>query len=201
MKAGVHHAPFMVRADALVIFCPHLGTRELSPGLMALDEALGGTLGTLVADGEFDGSLDAQTTLHTFGRVPPVRILLQGLGDLGALQPHHLWRAVVAASATLERKHVSSAVFCVSEAIADIFGAEEAARLIVGGVRFVTGPIGVNAGDAPSFVPELIAERQGDTEAIAAGACRGFTESVAALREPRPLDRSADGRKRVSRIR
>ena len=60
------------------------GVRSPGGATGALDEALGGGIGQLMAEGEIKGKKGELTLVHTLGRLPSPRILVAGLGEQSA---------------------------------------------------------------------------------------------------------------------
>ena len=46
----------------------------------AVDQALGGTITQLIAEGEIKGKLGEVTLIHTLGKIEPERVVVAGLG-------------------------------------------------------------------------------------------------------------------------
>jgi leucyl aminopeptidase len=46
----------------------------------AIDDALGGQISTLIAQGDIRGKAGELTLIHTFGKIPCPRVLVAGLG-------------------------------------------------------------------------------------------------------------------------
>ena len=57
------------------------GVRSPSGATGAVDRALGGAISQLIEDGEITGKSGETTLIHTFGRIPPARVIVAGLGD------------------------------------------------------------------------------------------------------------------------
>jgi leucyl aminopeptidase len=75
--------PEAVEADVVVFAVTD--PVELGPAARAIDEAVGGKLTHLVADGELTGERGAVTLLHTRGELPAHRVAAAGLGRQDAL--------------------------------------------------------------------------------------------------------------------
>jgi leucyl aminopeptidase len=71
--------PARIRADVLVVPVPSPPGEPAGP-LAALDAALGGLVGAVIADGEVTGAAGQVRMLHTRGDIPAARVLLTGLG-------------------------------------------------------------------------------------------------------------------------
>lgn len=71
--------PGRLRADAIVVPVP---SPPGTPGgaLAAIDDALGGLVSAVIADGEVTGAAGQVRVLHTRGDIPSARVLLTGLG-------------------------------------------------------------------------------------------------------------------------
>src|SRR3989337_3920189 len=56
------------------------GVKSPGGGTGAVDKALDGAIGQLIADGEIKGKKNELTLIHTLGKLPTPRVLVAGLG-------------------------------------------------------------------------------------------------------------------------
>ena len=82
-------SPRDVKVDLLAIACDDDAVAE-SPTIVALDQALGGSLRRAIQDERFRGKPGQLLTLHTQERLPATRIALLGVGSRAALKPASL---------------------------------------------------------------------------------------------------------------
>jgi leucyl aminopeptidase len=102
--------PVAVERDALVLLIPS-GDRLPRP-LRALDRALGGRIGALLASGDFRGKTDELMQVPADG-IAARRVLLAGLGEEAKLSTEALRRATAAALKTLVQRRGTSAALLV----------------------------------------------------------------------------------------
>ncbi|MFH0846971.1 MAG: leucyl aminopeptidase [Chloroflexota bacterium] len=77
--------------------------------LALVDQALGGTISTLIAQSEIKGKSGEVTLIHTQGKLPAERVVIVGLGKAGELTPDRLRGAVAGACRHLRRKWIGDA--------------------------------------------------------------------------------------------
>ena len=68
-----------------------------------VDQALGGLINQLIAEGEIKGKLNEMTLIHSMGRIAPARVVVAGLGKEGELSLSRI-RGVSAEACRLLRK-------------------------------------------------------------------------------------------------
>ena len=68
-----------IRASALIVNIPE-GAQHPAGATATIDEALGGTIPKLIAEGEIKGKLNEITIIHTLGKIEPERVVVVGLG-------------------------------------------------------------------------------------------------------------------------
>ena len=98
-------APVSARTGALVV--PVFTNGELSGAAKAIDAALGGAIGDVLASEEIKGKLAECALLHVKDQ-PFHRVLVVGLGDREKFEPAHLARYAAAAVRYLGRRNVSA---------------------------------------------------------------------------------------------
>src|SRR4051812_43564777 len=79
-------SPRDVKVDLLAIACDDDAVAE-SPTIVALDQALGGSLRRAIQDERFRGKPGQLLLLHTQERLPALRLALLGVGNRAALKP------------------------------------------------------------------------------------------------------------------
>lgn len=98
MQITIEHQSITAAASEMLV----LGLFEnvTAPGgaLKAVDEALNGLLGRVLAAGDFRGKLGETLLLHTSGSIPAQRVLLTGLGKTADLSPVQIFKAAAAAA-------------------------------------------------------------------------------------------------------
>src|ERR1700753_4453733 len=79
--------PLDLTAEVLVVGVLQAGGKAaaLPPALKAIDDALGGALGKLLAREEFSGKRDQTVSLSTLGRIGAEKLLVVGLGEKRSL--------------------------------------------------------------------------------------------------------------------
>jgi leucyl aminopeptidase len=106
--SGKSHAQ---RGDCLVVGV--FEERELGTEARAIDAALGGRLRALLKSGDFSGRAGETLLLPETGAARGRRLLLVGLGAVGAYQRRAWKRALTSAINALARTRVASAVFAL----------------------------------------------------------------------------------------
>jgi len=79
-------SPRDVKVDLLAIACDDDAVAE-SPAIVALDQALGGSLRRAIQEERFRGKPGQLLTLHTQEKLPATRLALLGVGSRGGLKP------------------------------------------------------------------------------------------------------------------
>ena len=69
----------------------------------AVDQALGGLITQLIAEGEIKGKLNEMTLVHSMGKISPARVVVSGLGKENELSPTRI-RGVTAEACRFLRK-------------------------------------------------------------------------------------------------
>lgn len=95
-----------IEADSLVLFYGE--TKELPTELSALDQALGGELSGLFADGEAEGKANSVTHVRTSGRLAAKHLFLVGLGKEDKLNAEVVRKAAGSASRSVKGDHVAA---------------------------------------------------------------------------------------------
>ena len=117
--------PLARRTDCLVLGAYE--RRRLTPAAKAVDEATGGALGQLVADGDLSGAPGATALLHRPSGVPARRVLLVRLGEDGALDDRGFGRAARAAARAVAGTGARSVTDFLGEA--EVGGRDESWRV------------------------------------------------------------------------
>ena len=118
-----------VQADAIVLGLFE-GVTAPDGNAGAVDQAMGGALGQLIAAGDLRGKQGEFTTVHTLGRLPAPRVVVVGLGKQDAFDIDKVRSLSGDLSRYLRRNHLKSV------AIADAagLGVEESAAAIAEGM-------------------------------------------------------------------
>ncbi len=124
-----HDAPVAARTGALVV--PIFTDSTLDGALKDVDNALGGTIASILASGEIKGKPFETSLVHAAGQ-PFERVLIVGLGEREKFEPYQLARYVAAAVRQLGRKNVEEIAVALppqvkgNEAVCGSFAAEGA---------------------------------------------------------------------------
>ncbi|HEU4457259.1 MAG TPA: leucyl aminopeptidase, partial [Longimicrobium sp.] len=125
----------VLRADAAAHAAPLLAVPvfegEPDAALSALDQALGGSIASLRARGDFKGKENESLLLFPDGKVPAERILLVGLGKAGQATPERLRRLGGTAAKQAAKARASSVAIVLPASTLD---AGEAAKAVAEGV-------------------------------------------------------------------
>ncbi len=152
------------------------GVSKPSGATGAVDEALGGAIATLIADGEIKGKKGEITLVHTLGKLPAKRVLVAGLGKADELTAHTLRAAAGNVARYLRGKSVVSFATVLHGAGAGGVGAEECAQAIAEGTIMGLYRFDRHKSDEtrPAMERMTVVERDGDLiGGIEAGLDRG----------------------------
>ena len=83
------------------------GVTHPGGGAGAIDNALGGGISGLIADGEITGKIGEMTLIHTMGKIPAARVLVAGLGKSADLDADQVRRISGSVARFLRSKGVS----------------------------------------------------------------------------------------------
>ena len=83
------------------------GVTHPGGGTGAIDNALGGGISGLIADGEITGKVGEMTLIHTMGKIPAARVLVAGLGKSADLDADQVRRISGSVARFLRSKGVS----------------------------------------------------------------------------------------------
>ena len=83
------------------------GVTHPGGGTGAIDNALGGGISGLIADGEITGKVGEMTLIHTMGKIPAARVLVAGLGKSENLDADQVRRISGSVARFLRGKGVS----------------------------------------------------------------------------------------------
>jgi leucyl aminopeptidase len=106
---------------------------DLGPATRELDEALGGALSRLIADGDVTGARGSVALLHRAGDAGPRRIAVAGLGPADRATPEHARIAAAAAVAKLGESGGRTVAWLL-EAGGSTLAPDELARALVDGL-------------------------------------------------------------------
>lgn len=99
-------------ADAIIVNLLQ-GVTQPGGATSAVDQALGGAISELIADGELRGKLNETALLHTRGTIPARRVIVVGLGPAGDLSLDRVRQAAAAAARAARQagaRHIASIV-------------------------------------------------------------------------------------------
>jgi len=118
--------------DAIVV---NLFEGVKTPGgaLKAVDEALDGLIGQLIAEGDFSGKLGETHLLYTQGALPARRILIAGLGPREGFTPERARQAAAAAARRVRKLNLDQFSTIVHGAGAGGLDAGRAAQAVIEG--------------------------------------------------------------------
>jgi leucyl aminopeptidase len=85
------------------------GVKSPSGATGAVDQALGGAISQLIADGEIRGKASEMTLIHTFGRISASRVLVVGLGKQENFSANTVRNVTGDACRFLRNRNISSA--------------------------------------------------------------------------------------------
>ena len=117
--------PISRRTDCLVLGA--YDRRWLTPAAERVDEATGGALGQLLADGDLSAAVGSTALLHRPPGIPARRVLLVRLGPAGGLDDRSFGRAVGAAARAVAGTGARGAADLLAEA--EVAGADEPLRI------------------------------------------------------------------------
>src|SRR6266704_212543 len=116
-----HQAETKVACDALVVAVAaekKAGQKAksvvLSEVAKTLDEALGGVISEMCANGEIKASLGELNTIHTLGKLAAKRVVIVGLGPRQALSTEALRRASAIATRHLQHTGAHEIAFALN---------------------------------------------------------------------------------------
>jgi leucyl aminopeptidase len=108
-------SPSDVRAALLVIPIPKLADKQWrpTPRLAAIDRALGGQISSVIASGDFRGTVGEALLLYPNGQIPAQRVQLLGLGEESTLDADSLRGAAGRAVSTAFNRQASHLAICI----------------------------------------------------------------------------------------
>lgn len=109
------------------------GMKEPGGATGAVDQALGGYIHRLIADGEATGRKGEITLVHAMGKLPTERVVIVGLGKQEKLDGDVVRGVAAEVARFLRRKRIARAATVVHGAGMGGLGAEEAAQALVEG--------------------------------------------------------------------
>ncbi|MBI2872334.1 MAG: leucyl aminopeptidase [Chloroflexi bacterium] len=145
----------------------------------AVDQALGGAISQLIADGETKGKKGAMTLIHTFGRIGPARVLVAGLGKREQFDADVVRQVTGEACRYLHRVGVQRVATIAHGAGIGGLGAEESGQAIAEGALLglyaFKRHISSNSQDNEKEIQELLVVEQDQAKvaALAQGIERG----------------------------
>ena len=114
------------------------GVQQPGGATGAVDRALGGAIGDLIAEGEIKGKRNEVTVLHTLGKIPPKRVLVVGLGKQGEFTLDIVRGVTAEACRALRRIGVAEAASIAHGAGIGGLGTEEVAQAMAEGALLGT---------------------------------------------------------------
>jgi leucyl aminopeptidase len=126
--AGLSDLP----SEALIVF--HLEGVDGPQGrAREVDEPLGGLLSQLISSGEVRGKAQEATIIHTFGKVPPRRVVVVGLGKTDDLTLDRVRAATAEGCKALRRGRTEGAAVFVEDSVFGPLAPSELAQAMVEG--------------------------------------------------------------------
>ena len=115
-------------ADALIVGV-FAGTVGDSDALLALEDALGGGLLSHLKASEFDGKLEQQIDVPTFGRVKSRRLLIVGLGPKADVDSARVRAAFASAMRAAQSSTTKSIALALPDPVPSLRTLAQGARL------------------------------------------------------------------------